>query len=273
MADLTALGHFLRARRDLVTPALVGITEDDARRRVPGLRREELALLAGISLDYYVRLERGRDRHPSALVLDALARALQLDPDAAAHLHALAAHPVPGRPRRARRAERVRPAVARTVAGLNEQPAFVHGRLTDVLEANPLAKRLLPGFTPGVNLMRFVFLDPRAREGYGDWDAIARDAVAGLRAAAGTDLDDPALTALVGELSLKSEAFGRLWARHDVRDKSAGTKRFRHPQVGELALDYETFPVAASPGQVLVVYSAAPGSEGERSLRLLRTAP
>jgi transcriptional regulator with XRE-family HTH domain len=261
------IGQFLRARRERVRPEDVGLP-DFGRRRVPGLRREELATLAGVSSDYYVRLEQGRERHPSEQVIDALARALRLDEDATAHLHELA-RPAPRRRRAAGRSERVRPELLRLMEAWSHTPAFVIGRRMDVLAANSLAAALHGGFAGGHNLVRLIFLDPAAPEVYPDWDEVARDTVAVLRASVGPDLDDPHLTDLVGELSLKSEKFRCLWARHDVREKTHGTKRYVHPLVGELALRYETFAVAGNPGQMLVVYHAEPGSPTEQALALL----
>jgi transcriptional regulator with XRE-family HTH domain len=267
MAEDNRIGQFLRARRERVRPEDVGLP-DFGRRRVPGLRREELATLAGVSADYYVRLEQGRERHPSEQVIDALARALQLDDDATAHLHELA-RPAPRRRRAAKRTERVRPELLRLMEAWPNTPAMVTGRHLDVLAANSLATALHGGFAPGTNLVRTLFLDPAARERYPDWDEVARDTVAALRASVGPDLDDPHLTDLVGELSLKSERFRSLWARHDVREKTHGIKRFVNPQVGELTIHYETFAVAGSAGQVLSVYHAEPGSPTEQALALL----
>jgi transcriptional regulator with XRE-family HTH domain len=214
------IGTFLRARRERVRPEDVGLP-DFGRRRVPGLRREELATLAGVSADYYVRLEQGRERHPSEQVLDALARALQLDDEATAHLHELA-RPAPRRRRSAGRPERIRPELVRLMEAWSHTPAIVIGRHMDVLAANPLATVLHGRFTRGTNLVRGVFLDPASRELYPEWEAVARETVAALRAAVGPDVDDPRLTDLVGELSLKSEEFRKLWARHDVRQKTHG---------------------------------------------------
>jgi transcriptional regulator with XRE-family HTH domain len=262
------IGRFLRARRELVRPEDVGLP-DFGRRRVPGLRREELAMLAGVSADYYVRLEQGRDQHPSEQVLDALARALRLDDDATAHLHELA-RPAPRRRRRsAARPERVRAGVIELIQSWPLTPAFVLGRRMDVLASNALARALQRTCASGGNMVRAVFLDPSARAMYPDLDEIARDTVAGLRASVGPDLDDPRLTELVGELSLKSEEFRRLWARHDVREKTDGRKRMIHPQVGELDLAYETFAISGADGQALVTYHAAPGSRSAQALALL----
>jgi transcriptional regulator with XRE-family HTH domain len=262
------IGGFLRARRELVRPDDVGLPEF-GRRRVPGLRREELAMLAGVSADYYVRLEQGRDQHPSEQVLDALARALRLDDDATAHLHELA-RPAPRRRRRAPvRAERVRPSLLALLDTWTHTPAFVLGRCMDVLAANRLAGALHPTCARGGNMVRMAFLDPSAIERMPELAQIRQDTVAALRASIGPDLDDPALTDLVGELSLKSEEFRRLWARHDVRDKTSGRKRIVHPQVGELDLAYESFAVNGADGQILVTYHAEPGSPTAQALALL----
>ncbi|PXX69181.1 helix-turn-helix protein [Nocardia tenerifensis] len=236
-------------------------------RRVAGLRREEVALLAGVSADYYVRLEQGRDKHPSEQVIAALARVFALDEQGAAHLRELA-RPVVRRRRAPQRPERVSPGLLSLLQAWPNTPAVVLGRHMDVLAANPLAAALNSISVPGNNQVRMMFLDPEARNIYPDWAIHAADTVASLRATAG-DLDDPRLTELVGELSLKSEEFRRLWARHDIKEKTAGTKRFRNPLVGELTLAYETFSVNGAPGQLLVAYHAEPGSASERGLALL----
>ncbi len=263
----TPLGAYLRARRELIRPEEVGLPSA-GRRRVPGLRREELALLAGISAEYYLRLEQGRDRHPSAQVLDALAAALRLDADATAHLHRLAA---PDRPRRARaRApERVPEGIARLIGTWTHTPAFVQGRLFDVLAANPLAQALSPLYRPGGNMLREVFLDPDSAAVHGRWEVSAESAVAALRALVGPDVEDPALVELVGELSVRSEYFRKLWARHDVRPKRSGTGVIAHPQVGPLELRHEKLPVPDTDRQILVVYHAEPGSPSAERLALL----
>lgn len=268
MAD-SSLGDYLRARRELVRPEDVGLV-DNRRRRVPGLRRDELALLAGISTEYYTRLEQGRDRRPSRQVLEAVAQALRLDDDATAHLHDLAA-PAPRR-RRPRPPEQVAPSVLRLLASWRSTPAFVQGRYLDILAANPLATALSPLYTPGTNALRAAFLDGTVRDLYHDWLERAADAVAGLRAILGPDVDDPYLTDLVGELSARSESFRRLWSRHDVRPQpGGGTHRMRHPRVGELELRYDKFDIAGTDHQRLVIYQAEPGSASERALILLAT--
>jgi transcriptional regulator with XRE-family HTH domain len=261
------LGQFLRARRALVRPEDVNVPTG-ARRRVVGLRREEVAMLAGVSTDYYVRMEQGRERHPSAQVVDALARALSLDEEATAHLHELA-RPV-SRPRRpAPRRERVSPNLLRMMEGWSQNPAVVLGRRLTVLAHNTLGGALFDGHAYSRDLVRLVFLDPDAREFYPDWEQVAANTVAGLRSSAGTDLDDPELIDVVGELSLKSADFRRLWARHDIRQKTHETKRFRHRLVGEVALTYESLTVNSAPGQQLVIYQAEPGSPSEEALALL----
>jgi transcriptional regulator with XRE-family HTH domain len=266
-----ALGEYLRARRELVSPESAGIPHV-GRRRVPGLRRDELSLLAGVSTDYYVRLEQGRDRHPSPQVLDALARALQLDDEATAHLHALAT-PERRPPPSEQRAERVPPSIRQLISGWQGTPAFVIGRRMDVLVANPLATALSPLFTPGVNLLRAAFLDPAVRTLYGDrWESLMQSTIAGARAHIGPGLDDPAVNELVGELSVRSGHFRRLWARHDIRARtSGGTRHLYHPQVGELELHYENLRISGTDGQALIVYHADPGSRTEQALALLAT--
>ncbi|MGX1809359.1 helix-turn-helix transcriptional regulator [Nocardia sp. NPDC055321] len=267
MSTDNQLGEFLRARRALTRPEEFGLA-GGGQRRVAGLRREEVALLAGVSADYYVRLEQGRDKRPSEQVLEALARVFALDEEAAAHLRGLA-RPAARRRRAARRPEKVAAGLLRLMESWPHTPAVVLGRHLDVLAANPLAAILNACSVPGVNQVRMVFLDPQAREVYPDWPVIAADTVASLRATAGDDLDDPRLVELVGELSLRSADFRRLWARHDVRAKAGGVKRFRNPLVGELTLSYETFTVTGASGQILIAYHAEPGSASEQNLHLL----
>ncbi|MEU7785667.1 helix-turn-helix transcriptional regulator [Amycolatopsis sp. NPDC049159] len=266
MAAENALGEFLRARREQVGPADLGLPAGGPR-RVAGLRREEVAVLAGVSTDYYVRLEQGRERNPSAQVVDALAHGLALDEDATAHLHRLAS-PAPRRRRRPRR-EQVSPNLLRLMDGWPDTPALVLGRCLDVLAHNALGQALFGGHEHSGDLVRLVFLDPDAREFYPDWERVAVNTVGGLRAAAGIDPDDPRLIETVGELSVKSAEFRRLWARHDIRQKTHETKRFHHRLVGELVLSYEALTVNSAPGQQLVVYQAEPGSPSEAALALL----
>jgi transcriptional regulator with XRE-family HTH domain len=258
-----AIGQFLRARREQVRPEDVDLVPG-GRRRVAGLRRAEVALLAGVSDDYYVRLEQGRERHPSPQVVNALARALNLDEEASAYLHELA------RPRpRSRGRDSVGTALLGMMAAWTDTPAVVLGRCLNVLAHNHLGAALFAGHTYCDDLVRLVFLDQDARDFYPDWERVAVSTVGALRAAAGADQDDPRLIETVGELSVKSADFRRLWARHDIRQKTHETKCFRHPLVGELTLTYETLTVNSAPGQQLVVYSAEPGSAAAEALSLL----
>jgi len=263
------IGEYLRARRELVRPEDIGLP-DLGRRRVPGLRREEVAMLAGVSADYYVRLEQGRDQHPSEQVIEALGRALQLDEDGVAHLRRLAT-PTARRRRAPRRPERVPAGIVELLASLHETPAYVYGRYMDVLAANPLATALLPYYRVGVNLVRASFLDPQIDETH-DRDRATEAAVASLRALTGPEVDDPRLEELVGELSVRSERFRRLWARHDVKPKRSGRSRIDHPSVGTLDLGYEKLPIADADRLTLVLYHAEPGSKSAQALALLASA-
>jgi transcriptional regulator with XRE-family HTH domain len=265
-AEPNLLGDFLRARRELVTPEEAGIPVLGVR-RVPGLRREEVAMLAGISADYYLRLERGRDRRPSVQVLESLARVLCLDENTTAYLLGLAADK-PRRTRRPRR-ESVPPSTARFVAML-PFPAFVEGRYLDVLVANPLATALSPRLVAGANRLRDLFLDPAEQAMFPDGEAAAAGLVASFREAVGTDTDDPRFIELVGELSLASPLFRTLWARHDVRPRAGALAvPFEHPQVGALRLDREKLHVSGTDGMMLVVYHAEPGTADAEKLALL----
>ncbi|MET8025315.1 helix-turn-helix transcriptional regulator [Streptomyces avermitilis] len=262
-----ALGGFLRARRARLRPEDAGL-RTSGRRRVPGLRREEVATLAGVSTDYYMRLEQGRERHPSQQILEAVARALRLDDEAVAHLYRVAT-PTTRRTRRAPRVERVAPHLRRLLDTWSDTPAFVLGHALDVLARNRLAGALYGGFTHCDNLVRMTFLDPAAHHFYRDWDRAAESSVAVLRRAAGIDPEDPRLRELVGELSLKSADFRVLWARHDVRGKTREAKLFHHAQVGDLELHYEAFTVNSAPTQQLIVYQAEPGSTSADALAML----
>lgn len=263
------IGEYLRARRELIRPEDAGLPAGGGRRRVAGLRREEVALLAGVSVDYYIRLEQGRDQHPSEQVLGAIARALQLDEDATAHLLDLAG-PKARRRRPTPRPERPPEGIVQLIQAWTETPAYVEGRYLDVLAVNPLATALASYFTVGTNLLRAVFLDPHVHDMYQEnWQRGAENTVAALRARIGPDVDDPRLNELVGELSVRSEHFRRVWARHDARPKRSGTARLRHPQVGPLELGYERLPIPGTDGQSLAVYHAAPGSPSARALALL----
>jgi transcriptional regulator with XRE-family HTH domain len=266
MASIGALGQYLRARRELLQPVDVALPTV-GRRRVPGLRREELAMLAGISADYYLRLEQGRDHHPSPSVIDALARALKLDEQAAAHLRALAFSPAP-------RSQPIEPEcappfVSELIMNWKTTPAFIQGRRMDVLASNALASALSPIYTPGVNLVRAAFLDPQVRNLYVDWEATVQSAVAGLRALTGPEIDDPRLAELVGELSVRSDLFRRLWARHDIQVKADAARIFNHPIVGRLELHPEKLQIAGTEGILVVVYHPDVGSPSERALARL----
>jgi len=261
------LGEYLRARRELVDPRDVGLRVAGVR-RTPGLRREEVATLAGISGDYYLRLEQGRDRNPSRQVLESLARVFGLDATATEYLLGLAAAR-PARPRRSRpRQQPVPRGICQLLAALN-MPAFVESRVFDVLAVNALATALSPTIRPGENRLRSMFLDPAERDMFPDWDRAIAGMVASFRASIGTDNDDPRAAQLVGELSLASESFRKLWARHDVKPLAGGAARMRHPEVGLLELGREKLPIGNSGGQLLVIYHAEPGSESARALARL----
>lgn len=260
------LGEYLRARRALVTPDSVGLPQLGLR-RVAGLRREEVAMLAGISADYYLRLEQGRDRHPSAQVLESIARVLQLDEAGTAYVLSLASEK-PRRVRRRPRKETVASGIRKLLDSL-ALPAFLEGRYFDVLAANPLATALSPRLAVGHNRLRDFFLDPAEQSLYPQWDDAAVGMVAGFRESVGTDTDDPRFIELVGELSLTSDRFRRLWARHDVQPREGTTVTLDHPQVGELRLNREKLAVGGSAGQLLVVYHADRGSGDADKLSLL----
>ncbi|MGW2700615.1 helix-turn-helix transcriptional regulator [Streptomyces sp. NPDC001340] len=272
------LGDFLRSRRARIRPEEVGLPSH-GRRRVPGLRREEVAQLAGVSVDYYIRLEQGRgpggpsrtkSGGVSDAVLDAIARVLRMDETEHAYLRTVARP----RGRRERRpaAPRVRPGVQLLLDSMERTPAFVLGRRMDVLAWNALGDAV-GGFSRMApderNMPRQVFLDPAARDLYPEWAAVAAQTVANLRIGAGRYADDAALCALVGELSPKSEDFRRLWADHEVKECAYGVKRVRHPVAGLLTLPYETLTVPADPEQTIVVYTPEPGSETAERLALL----
>ncbi|MFD4875172.1 helix-turn-helix transcriptional regulator [Streptomyces sp. NPDC058420] len=262
------IGDFLRSRRARIQPEEVGLPSH-GRRRVPGLRREEVAQLAGVSVDYYIRLEQGRGPSVSDAVLASIARVLRLDDTEHAYLRTVA------RPRRGKKdrtpAPGVRPGVQVLLDGMDRMPAFVLGPRMDVLAWNTLADAL-SGFShmpPAVrNIPRHVFLDPASRDLYPDWTAVAAQAVANLRVTSGRG-DEPELNALVGELSVQDEDFRRLWADHEVRECAYGVKRMRHPVAGLLTLPYETLAVPGELDQTIVVYTPEPGSETAERLALL----
>jgi len=264
--DKNTLGEYLRARRELITPDSVGLPQLGVR-RVPGLRREEVAMLAGISADYYLRLEQGRDRNPSVQVLESLARVLRLDEVATAYLLSLASEQ-PRRARRRPRRETVPPGIRKLLDSLT-LPAFVEGRYFDVLAANSLATTLSPRLTPGRNRLRDVFLDPAEQSLFPDWEQSTLSMVAGFRQSVGTDTDDPRFIELVGELSLGSDHFRKLWARHDVQVREGASVTLDHPLVGELTVNREKLAIGGTAGQLLVLYHADRGTADAEKLNLL----
>ncbi|OBB45213.1 helix-turn-helix transcriptional regulator [Mycobacterium sp. 852002-51961_SCH5331710] len=268
------LKEFLRTRRARLRVDDVEIGGTSRVRRVPGLRREEVAQLAGVSVDYYSRLEQGRHLNVSDEVLDAVARALRLDEVERSYLFQIARTNTRRARRRPAPVQRVRPGIRRVLETLDDvTPAFVFGRRMDVLAANRLARALIGDFEAlpprERNLLRFTFLDESARELYTDWEEVARDNVAILRLDAGRHPDDPLLTELVGELAVKSGEFRRWWADHNVRERTHGIKRYHHPVVGDLAVNYESVAVLGDSDQTLCIYTAEPGSPSETALRLL----
>ncbi|MEU6040745.1 helix-turn-helix transcriptional regulator [Actinomadura sp. NPDC047616] len=273
MDHRSQIREFLTSRRARISPQQAGLPSYGTR-RVPGLRRAEVAQLAGISVEYYSRLERGDLSGVSDSVLDALARALRLNDEERTHLEDLARTAGPGQRRRRRSApQRVRPTVQRMLDAMTDAPAFVMNGRGDILATNALGRALYApmidaarGATP--NHARYIFLDPGSHQFWGDWDRAADDTVALLHAQAGRDPYDKDLTDLIGELSTRSDDFRARWARHDVRQHHIGTKPFHHPVVGDLHLTYESLDLPAD-GLTLVAYGTEPGSESEDKLRLL----
>lgn len=263
---MSELGEYLKSRRAAVGPADVGLTSMGVR-RVQGLRREEVALLAGVSVDYYGRLEQGRERSPSVQVLESLAAALRLDDDGRSHLFRLAG--LAPRLQRSQVSARVDPALLRLMEAWPDNPALVYNRAYDILASNTLAAALFGDLGAVGNLMLLVFTDPRAGDFYADWEAVAADSVAGFRMAYGAAPDDPRARAVLGELLNGSEEFRTLWDRRDARRKCLAEKSFRHPEIGLLTLNMQTFDVRSAPGQELVVYDAPPGSPSADALKML----
>jgi transcriptional regulator with XRE-family HTH domain len=274
-AARAAVREFLTSRRARITPTDAGLPPQSTRRRVKGLRREEVALLAGVSPEYYVRLERGQATGPSTGVVDAVASILRLDDDERAHLDRLLAALTPEARKRSRVAAKdpVTPGVRVLLDAVDHLPAVVFNGRLDILAANALGRALYaPMFDlPGrPNSARFLFLDePRARELFPEWDRIAGDTVAILRIEAGRHPDDPELVELIGQLSTRSSAFRTRWAGGDVRAHRGGTKIFRHRLIGEVALPYENLHVDAVAGQVLTVFTPQPGTPEADAIRLL----
>jgi transcriptional regulator with XRE-family HTH domain len=267
------LSEFLASRRAKITPEQVGLPSY-GQRRVPGLRREEVASLAGVSVEYYRRLERGNATGASELVLEGLADALRLDDAERAHLFDLtrAANAVTPRRRRRGPSTQLRPAMQQILDHI-DAPASISTERGDYLATNPLGRALYapmfesPEQPP--NSARFTFLNPAAQSFFIDWEQVARDLVATLRALAGRDPHDRALSDLVGELSTRSDTFRTWWAAHDVRHHRTGTKRLHHPVIGEIELNYEVMHLAADTTLRLAIFTAEPGSRAEESLRLL----
>jgi transcriptional regulator with XRE-family HTH domain len=277
MDNRAEIKAFLSSRRAKITPEQAGLSAYARNRRVPGLRRSEVADLAGVSVEYYAQLERGDLSGVSDSVLEALARALQLDEAEHAHLFDLARAAGPAaRTRRRAPAQQVRPAIQRLLDLMTAVPAIVNNARLDLLASNPLGQSLFapvyasprsPAHTP--NHARFTFLDPRARDFWADWERAADDSVAQLRTEAGRDPYDQALTGLVGELSTRSEAFRIRWAAHNVRLHRTGRKHFHHPVVGDLHLNFEAMELPADPGLSLLAFSADAGSPDDDALHLL----
>ena len=264
----TALGAFLTARRARLTPADVGLVSSGIR-RVAGLRREEVAVLAGVSVDYYTRLEQGREHNPSASVLAAVARALDLGPDAHDHLFRLAGLSPGGAPTSAR--SRVGQSLRELLDAWPDTPAVVIDRRLNLLAGNALADAFYADFAEADNLVRMTFLDPAGPTFFADWRRAAEACVANLRLALGHDPHDRQARELVEEVGAASPEFRRLWGRHDVQGKTHEAKTFRHGAVGELTLTYHAFDVRDAPGQQLIVYRAEPYSRSAEALRLLGT--
>jgi transcriptional regulator with XRE-family HTH domain len=265
------LGAFLRARRAGLTPYAVGLPDFDGRRKVQGLRREEVAQLAAISVDYYTRLEQGRVQ-ASASVLATLSRALRLDNDQETYLYEVAGK-TDARPRRRRTPQKVRPAMRRLLDQLTESPAIVLGKRMDVLAWNHTAAALFTDFAalPPArrNYVGLLFTEPAVRELHRDWQHDARDAVAALRMQAAADPDDPELARLVGELAVRDPDFRAWWAERRVNSAGYGTKHYRHPVVGDLTLDCDVWASPDGSGQQLMVVTAEPGTPSHDALRIL----
>jgi transcriptional regulator with XRE-family HTH domain len=264
---ISDLGAFLRSRRGAVQPGDVGLPRAGVR-RVSGLRREEVAHLAGVSVDYYIRLEQGRERNPSPQMLESLSTVLRLDDDGRAHLFRLAR--LAPRARTALGRESVDPGLLRLMNAWPDNPALVLGRAYDVLAANPIGEALFGGFSFSRNLMLVVFRDPQAQDFYADWPAVAANSVAGFRVQLGKAPDDSRGQAVLRELLERNPAFADLWERHDARGKTLEIKTFHHRDVGELTLRMQTFDVRGAAGQELVVYHAE-DSRSANALTLLGT--
>jgi transcriptional regulator with XRE-family HTH domain len=268
--------QFLTALRGRITPAQAGLTTFGGERRVPGLRREEVAQLAGVSTAYYTRMERGDLSGVSESVLYALVRALELDDAETAHLLDLGrAASGPRRTPRAQPPTRVSPQVAHLIDAMADIPAVALSRLADMVASNALGRALFPHLFPAdaapLNHARYLFLDPRSQTFYADWDKSARESVSAMRLLAGQDPSDRALMALVGELATRSDQFRVWWGAHTVRTHASGTKRIQHPVVGLLTLRYETLTLPSTPGIRIATYLTDPGSPSADALNMLRS--
>ena len=271
------LREFLTTRRARLTPGQVGLPDFGGRRRVPGLRREEVALVAGMSVEYYIRLERGNATGVSEAVLEGISRALQLDDAERSHLYDLARAASRGaRPqlrRRRARAQQVRPGVQQLLDAMDNVPAFLQNGRLDIIAINRLGQAVFSEMyvqpRRPANFGRFVFLDPRARGFYRDWDDAAQQTVALLRTEAGRAPHDRALSDLVGELSTRSDAFRALWASHDVREHRTGIKIIHHPFVGDLDLNYEAMDLTSDRGLLFIAYTAQAGPPSHDALTVL----
>ncbi|WP_432182115.1 helix-turn-helix transcriptional regulator [Streptomyces sp. NBC_00063] len=269
--------EFLSTRRARITPEQAGLPVYGGKRRVAGLRREEVALLAGMSVDYYIRLERGNLSGASDSVLEALAHALQLDEAERTHLYDLARAATPAGQRPTVTASRVRPTILRLLDSMTDVPAYIRNARFDIVAANGLGRALYapvfdsPLFAQRgpVNTARFMFLDPASKDFWGDWDKGADDAVAFLRTETGRAPHDKALTDLIGELTARSGDFARRWARHDVKFHRSGVKNLHHPVVGDLALPYEAMELPSDPGLRINFYTPEPDSREREALALL----
>lgn len=272
MDNRDEVSAFLKSRRAKITPEQASLPAY-GQRRVPGLRRAEVAMLAGVSVEYYTRLERGNLGGVSDSVLDALAKALRLDDTERDHLHALAraANTGPPRVRRRPKAPTVRPSVLRIIDGLHDQPAYVRNNRMDILAANPLSRALYGEVLEQkpANTCRYAFLDPRAARFFPEWERVARDAVGALRVEVAKSPYDRELSNLIGELSTRSDAFRTLWGSHDVHAFADGIKRFHHPVVGEMELVHESLDLPGDEGLSITVHSADPGTPAADALQLL----
>jgi transcriptional regulator with XRE-family HTH domain len=273
MDTRTEVRGFLTSRRARLTPQDVGLPAYGSPRRVKGLRREEVAILAGVSVEYYNRMERGNLSGVSESVLDAVASALRLDEAERVHLSDLARTASNGgRSRRRTGQPRIRQTIQRILDGMTAVPAYARNGRLDILAVNQLGAALLPDLMAGPgtpNLGRYLFLDPRAQDFYADWQAVARDCVAALRIEAGRNPYDRGLTDLVGELSTRSEPFRTWWGSHNVRLHTTATKQLRHPVAGDIEVTGEALGIPADPGLTIIVYTVEPASQSEQALRFL----